>query len=419
MARRGLPGLLLGRLGRPRTTVRWRLTLLYGGLFLVSGAALLAITYALLARAGVTEAPQAAVPVSPSPPDFPGAAPRGPSSAAIAKLLHSAAGRPVFEAITHGQRASDLQQLLIWSAIALTIAAGASMLLGWLVAGRVLRPLRTITAATQQISDTNLHQRLGHGGPRDELTRLAATIDGLLERLETAFETQRRFVANASHELRTPLTTMRTTLDVAIAKPHVPPQLRALDANLREDLDEADRLLESFLALARAQHGEIGEQASVSLAQIAADALARRGEAIAAKQIELHTTLGPVRVHGSETLLTRMIENVIENAVRHNHAHGFINVTCDAGGDTALLVVESGGPPFDQRAVTQLAEPFRRLGAERTGSQNGHGLGLSIVGAVAAAHGGNLELNARPEGGLRVQITLPGAPDARTTPVSV
>ena len=162
MARRGLPGLLLGRQGRPRTTIRWRLTLLYGGLFLVSGAALLAITYALLARAGVAEAPQAAVPVSPSPPHFPGAAPRGLSSAAIAKLLHSAAGRPVFEAITHGQRASDLQQLLIWSAIALTIAAVASMLLGWLVAGRVLRPLRTITAATQQISETNLHQRLGH-----------------------------------------------------------------------------------------------------------------------------------------------------------------------------------------------------------------------------------------------------------------
>ena len=279
--------------------------------------------------------------------------------------------------------------------------------------------MRTITAATQQISETNLHERLGHGGPRDELTRLAETIDGLLERLETAFEAQRRFVANASHELRTPLTTMRATLDVAIAKPHVPPQLRALDANLREDLDQADRLLESFLVLARAQHGELGEQSSVSLAQIAGDALARRGEAIAAKQIALHTTLVPVRVNGSETLLTRMVENVVENAVRHNQAHGFINVACGIKADTALLVVESGGPSFDQRAVTHLSEPFRRLGTERTGSQNGHGLGLSIVGAVAAAHGGNLDLNARPEGGLRVQITLPGAPDAQTTLASV
>jgi signal transduction histidine kinase len=180
----------------------------------------------------------------------------------------------------------------------------------------VLRPLRQIVVTTREISEANLHERLALTGPQDELTQLADTIDGLLERLEAAFDAQRRFVANAAHELRTPLTTMRATLDVAVAKPEgVPPQVRALDANLREELDQADRLLEGFLTLARAQHGQL--------------------------------------------------------------------------------------------AVAQLGQPFRRLGAERTGSLNGHGLGLSIVAAVATAHGGTLDLRARPDGGLRVGVSLP------------
>jgi signal transduction histidine kinase len=411
MALRELPVLLLGRVTRPRITVRWRLTLLYGGLFLASGAALLAITYALLANAGVTEPPQVAVPHGPPP--VPLGALHQPSSAAIATLLHSAAGRPVFEAITHNQRESDLHQLLIWSAIALTIAAIASMLLGWLMARRALRPLRTITATTQQISETNLHERLELVGPRDELTRMADTIDGLLERLETAFDAQRRFVANASHELRTPLSTMRAVLDVAIAKPNVPPELTALDTNLRQGLDQADRLMESFLALARAQHGEL-DHAPVSLAQLASDALARRGEAIAARHIELHTTLPPGRVSGSETLLARMVDNVIENAVRYNEPHGFIIVALEPLGEHMRLLVESGGPVLERDAVARLAEPFKRLRADRTGSENGHGLGLSIVAAIAAAHNGTLELHARSQGGLRVQITMPTAMVARS-----
>lgn len=404
MALRELRVLLLGRLTRPRTTVRWRLTLLYGGLFLASGTALLAITYALLAHADVTEAPQTRVPVPQRPPHFPFAAPSGLSSAAIAKLLNSAAGRPVFEAITHGQRVSDLHQLLIWSAIALTIAAVASMLLGWLVARRVLRPLRTITAATQKISETNLHERLGLGGPRDELTSLADTIDGLLERLQTAFEAQRRFVANASHELRTPLAMMRTTLDVAVAKPDgVPVQTRTLDADLRVDLDNAERLLDGFLVLARAQYRELGEQTAVSLEQIITVALAACADQITTKNLAVRTQLTPVAVAGNETLLARMVEN----AVRHNQPHGSIDIELVSDREQAQLVVDSGGPVLGKDAVARLAQPFRRVGRERTGSENGHGLGLSIVAAVAAAHGGRLELQARPQGGLRVHITLP------------
>jgi signal transduction histidine kinase len=287
-----------------------------------------------------------------------------------------------------------------------------SALLGWLVAGRVLRPLRTITIATQQISEDNLHRRLDLGGPRDELRTLADTIDGLLARLEAAFESQRRFVANASHELRTPLSTMRAVLDVAIAEPGSSPQVKELDADLRADLDQADQLLESFLVLARAQRGALSEKTRVPLARIVDDALVRCADAMASKQIQLQSTLAPACVNGSETLLCRMVDNLIDNAVRHNLRGGVINVTCERDDRMARLAIESGGPLLDEEEVRQLAEPFRRLGAERTGSDNGHGLGLSIVAAIAAAHGGQLTLHARRPGGLRAEILLPLTRDA-------
>ncbi len=417
----------VSRLRHPQTTVRWRLTLLYGGLFLVSGAALLAVTYALVSHgisgsAGLSfhsggnggfKAPPSgasAVPVPnlhklPIPPGVP---------AAVVRLMESPTGQEFLRLVQTQQRVDELHQLEIESAIALGIMTVLSALLGWLVAGRVLRPLRTITATTQQISEDNLHRRLDLPGPRDELGTLAATIDSLLARLEAAFESQRRFVANASHELRTPLSTMRAVLDVAIAEPDSSPQVRELDANLREDLDEADRLLESFLVLARAQRAELSEKRPVSLAQVVGDVLAGRADAIAAKQIELRSSLEPACVEGSETLLARMVDNLIDNAVRHNLPRGLVNVSCEADRETARLVVESGGSVLDEEAVRQLAEPFRRLGAERTGSQNGHGLGLSIVAAVAAAHGGELTLRAREPGGLEAEVTLPVAPD---TPV--
>jgi signal transduction histidine kinase len=380
----------VSRLRYPQTTVRWRLTLLYGGLFLVCGAALLAVTYALVSHgisgaAGITlhgggnggvQAPPSrsgAMPVPnlrrlAMPPNVP---------SAVVRVMQSSAGQEFLRLAETEQRVDELHQLEVESAIALGIMTILSALLGWFVAGQVLRPLRTITATTQQISQDNLHRRLDLPGPRDELRTLADTIDALLARLEAAFESQRRFAANASHELRTPLTTMRTALDVAIAKPHLSsqPQVKALDASLREDLDQADRLLESFLVLARGQHGEPGEETSVSLTQVVGDALASHRDVIASKQIELHSTLAPACVEGSETLLARMVDNLVDNAVRHNLPRGLINVTCEADQATARLVIESGGPVLDQAAVARLAEPFRRLAAERTGSESGHGLG--------------------------------------------
>jgi signal transduction histidine kinase len=361
----------------PARSVRLRLTALYGSLFLLSGTGLLAITYLLVRAATTTTTANARTPGGPG--------------------------------LVATQHSLDLHQQLVQSGVALAIMTVVSAALGWLVAGRVLRPLRAMTVATRRISEDNLHARLALQGPADELKELADTIDGLLERLEAAFDSERRFVANASHELRTPLAIMRTTLDVAAAKPEgVPRQTRALEAELRIDLDRADRLIESFLVLARAQHGELGEQNSVALEQIITNALAARTDQIATKQIEVHTALTPVHVAGSETLLARMVENVIENAVRHNRPHGLINVALALDGDTTRLIVDSAGPMLDERAVAPLAQPFTRLQRERTGTQNGHGLGLSIVAAVAAAHGGALELHARSQGGLSVQITLPG-----------
>ncbi len=316
------------------------------------------------------------------------------------------------------QRAAELHDLLIESGIALGIMAGLSGLLGWVVAGRVLRPLRTMTAVTRQISDTNLDQRLAIAGPRDELRELADTIDGLLERLQWSFESQRRFVTNASHELRTPLTTMRTALDVEIAKPgQIPPRLRALDADLRGELDQADRLLDDFLVLARAQRGELGQGSPVALDQLISAALAARADRIATRRIELRTRLEPVLVSGTETLLARLVQNVIENAVAHNETGGFIEIGCTVDHGTARLVLANGGPILEDGAVGRLAEPFQRLGRERIASRNGHGLGLSIVAAIAEAHAGSRRLHVRPCGGLNVEILLPDA--TFVTPVGV
>jgi signal transduction histidine kinase len=383
----------------PRRTVRLRLTLLYGGLFVASGAALLAVTYLLVRHftAGVVSTHAYLKPST-------GLNNPLPKLPALTQLQTQDLAR---------QHASDLHQLLVWSGIALALMAVVSIGLGWLVAGRVLRPLRTMTATTRRISEANLHQRLAVKGPADELKELGDTIDGLLVRLEAAFDAQRWFVANASHELRTPLAMMRTSLDVATGKRGpVPPQLTELDRKLREGLDHADRLLESFLTLARAQHGALADEASVSIDEVVTAAIHARSTEIAEKRIDVQQELRRARVSGSATLLARMVENVIDNAIHHNEPDGWIRIEADEAAGLARLTIESGGAPLEENEVGALAQPFTRLGTERTDSQNGFGLGLSIVAAIAAAHGGKLELHARPEGGLRVVIELPHA--ART-----
>jgi hypothetical protein len=277
------------------------------------------------------------------------------------------------------------------------------------VAGRFLRPLRTITAATREISATNLHERLNLTGPDDELKELADTFDQLLDRLERSFAFERQFVGNASHELRTPLAGMRTSLDVAMAKPGpVPPHIRTLADRLRRELDHIDRLLEGFLTLAHTQHGPTTDESTVSLADLARGAIARHTEAISAMGLDVEQRLGPdPYVTGSNTLLSRLVENLIDNAFGQNEPGGWVRVTTAVEDKRARLLVENGGPVLDPDQVKQLAQPFRRIGAERTGSDNGAGLGLAIVSSIAQVHGGTLDLEALTDGGLRVAITLP------------
>jgi signal transduction histidine kinase len=366
----------------------------------VCGAGLVAITYVLVRHAGVTSTHTYG----------PVVATKG-SSASRAPLPKLPTLQRLQSQALVRQHASDVHELLVWSLVALGLMTVASMLLGWLLAGRVLRPLRTMTATTRRISQENLHERLALQGPEDELTELSDTIDGLLARLEEAFEAQRRFVANASHELRTPLARIRTALDVAVGKPApIPPQVSELDRKIREGLDRSDRLLESFLELSRAQHSQLGERAVVSLEEIVTASLQTHRPEIAAKRITVEQELRRASAGGSPTLLARMVDNVIDDAIRHNTTAGWIRVEIHDGPGSARLTVESGGAPIDEDKLRELAQPFRRLGADRTGSQDGVGLGLSIVQAIATAHGGTLTLHARPRGGLQVAIELPREP---------
>lgn len=381
------------RLALPTRTARWRFTVMYGGAFLVSAVGLLVITN-LIGLSG-TRVSETAPPGNPS---------GQPTLAAAQDLI----GR--LQAQLSETQTAQSRRLLIGSAVALAVMAVLSVVLGRIVAGRVLRPLRTITAATRRISADSLHQRLAVPGPADEVKDLADTIDGLLERLEGSFAAQRRFVANASHELRTPLATMRASLDVAIAKPEpVPAQTIALADRIRTELDQVDRLLEGFLMLARTQHGALSDRATISLGRVVSAALDARAADITDKSLTVHhdDVHDSAWTRGSRTLLSRMVGNVIDNAVAHNHDGGWIRVAATADGATARLVVETGGRVLDQEQLARLAQPFQRLGADRTGSDNGSGLGLSIVAAVATAHGGSLDLRARPEGGLQVAVSLP------------
>lgn len=397
-----LPG--LPRLPRlPRHSVRVRLTALYGIMFVASGALLLVIAAGGVVVGSTSEArPVAAAGNSPATRPNRADAQLRELQAQIHRLQANDTPQPAQHVLSH--------VLVFASLIALAIMTLVSLVLGWVVAGRALRPVRQMTTAAQRISDHNLNERLAVQGPRDELKELGDTIDGLLERLETAFRAQRRFVANASHELRTPLTTMRASLDVALAKPEpAPPQTVALASRLHAELDKIDQLLEALLILARAQHRSLPGQIVLPLDYVVGSALAEQAPAIRERGLTVHDASDPggAWVAGSQALISRMVQNVIDNAVCHNTDGGWIQVRSGTAGGQVSLVVENGGPVLDQDQVGELCQPFRRIGADRVGSDKGAGLGLSIVAAIAEAHGGALSLHARPEGGLRVSIELP------------
>ena len=356
--------------------VGMRYTILYGAMSLLSGLGLIAI----VAGFGASSTTRAGGGTAPT------------RDAQIADL------RQQLDNVEEAQS----RQLIFGVLTALVVLVLLSLVLGRLVAGRVLRPLRVITAVTRRITADSLHERLGAGGPEDEVKALADTIDELLERLESSFAAQRRFVADASHELRTPLATIRASLDVAMAKPGpVPAETRHLAGRVRAELDRIERLMEGFLLLARAQHGALDHRDTVSLTALAAAALRAHKT-----DLRVYADLtADVPTRGNPVLLARLVDNVVDNAVRHNVPSGWIRVGVAPDGGRAVLRVESSGPVLDPAEVAELGRPFRRLGADRTGS--GLGLGLSIVGAVTAAHGGTLDLAARPGGGLRLTVALP------------
>jgi signal transduction histidine kinase len=374
------------RLRLPRRTARLRLTLLYGGLFLVCGAGLLAITYQLV-HGGAKELPSA------------------PSHdiRLIPSSHHPGAKLP-------GK--VELSDQLLWSAVALAIMAVVSIGLGYYVAGRVLRPLRTITRTARAISARNLGERLALAGPNDEFKELGDTLDELLARLQAAFDSQRRFVANASHELRTPLTVERSLLQVALADPD--PTIDSLLATCRNALlasEQQQHLIEGLLALASSESG-IDPHEPVDLAELAAQALLSPLPDIDRLQLTIKTTLHPAPAAGDPRLLERLLGNLIENAARHNTSRGYIAITTATSNEHAIVTVANTGAVIPADQIERLFQPFQRLNGTRTNHTNGHGLGLSIVQAIAHAHHATLTTHPHPGGGLTIQVTFPKIPQA-------
>jgi signal transduction histidine kinase len=352
----------------PRLTLRTQLTLLYAGPFFLSGVALLSFP---ILSTSQSEPAGVQVPHNGPPPDSD----------------------------------SNLGPLLAASAAGLAIMVVVAVVLGWLIAGRFLRPLRTITATARDISANNLHRRLGPTGHNDEFTVLASTLDDLFERLESSFESQRHFVANASHELRTPLTAERTLLQVALADPAADAStLRAACVEVLALGEAQERLINALLTLASGEQG-LEHRVPFDLATVARTVLLGRS-AQSARGIDVETSLEPAPVSGDPSLVESLVANLVDNALRHNVSGGWIRITTSVVGGRACLRVTNTGPVIPPSAVPSLFEPFQRLGAQRLRHTDGHGLGLAIVRAIATAHGASLKVDARPEGGLDIEIVF-------------
>jgi signal transduction histidine kinase len=310
------------------------------------------------------------------------------------------------------QRSADFARVFTASWAVLIVTTLGSAILGWFAAGRVLRPLRSITETARTISAGNLHERLALTGPQDEFTALGDTLDDLLARLEASFDAQRRFVANASHELRTPLTLERTLLQVALADPNASTEtLRATGQELLELQTEHERMLEALLTLASSER-ELERREAIDLPILVEAALIRASPAVAEKGLTLDTSLeGPATIRGDHALVERLIANLIDNAIEHNVPQGRIEVrTAANAGGTAVLSVSSTGPPIPPDQIERLFEPFQRLDRTRLNQNGHHGLGLSIVRAIASAHDAQLAAQSRPGGGLTVTVGFPAAP---------
>jgi signal transduction histidine kinase len=388
----------------PGRTVRLRLTLLYGALFLASGAALLAITYVLVAHQYTDNDQIFGIAIQAGPDGSGKSLPVEPGTIAP-PLPVPGEGDAV---LVKRHSAAALRQLALQSGIALAIMAILSIWLGWLVAGRVLRPLRTITNAARDISASNLHRRLALEGPDDELKQLANTFDGLLGRLEASFDAQRQFVANASHELRTPLTYERALLEVALADPDATADsLRETCERVLASGEQQERLIEALLTLSRSQRG-LDQHEPFDLAAVAADVLETRRAEAEHKQLHIETALDPAPTSGDVALGERLVANLVDNAMRHNVAAGRIEVATATKNGHAVISIANTGPVVPSGDIDRLFQPFQRLTSDPDDGQDaGLGLGLSIVHAIATAHEATVTPKALPEGGLAIEVRFP------------
>jgi signal transduction histidine kinase len=452
-----------GRTARPRwprRTARLRLTALYGGLFLLSGAALVAVTYALFERLTEYRAPR--LPAIPHAPTIQHVDLQAPFTRALPQLrnaqmvftndLHQLARQYAAAALGTGplkgpvpllsrdqrelardrhqlaravhqlaqavhqiaqagsvegaQRAADSHQLLVDSGIALAIVAVVALLSGWLIAGRVLRPIRTITGKARRISSASLHERLALEGPEDELKELGRTLDDLFGRLEAAFEAQRHFVANASHELRTPLTAERSLLQVALDDPDTSAETwRATARELLASNDEQSHLIEALLTLASSEGG-LDHREPVDLSVVVKTVLLDRCDP-GRHGLQIVTTTSAAPLEGDPRLLESLVTNLVDNAIAYNVEGGRVDVSTGAQDGRTWLAVSNTGPDIPPTDVDRLFEPFQRLDRRRVHHGHGHGLGLSIVRAIASAHGATINAQPLPHGGISIEVSFP------------
>ncbi|MEV4561801.1 HAMP domain-containing sensor histidine kinase [Kitasatospora sp. NPDC049285] len=381
-----------------RPTIRIRLTLLYGGMFLMAGVVLLLLMYYFVRTAFQDN-----------------------------QLPHLTLGQDVTFRLPDGTRITDqatldkwmdnyqatrssaaLSTLLRKALTALVCLAVIAFAVGYAMAGRVLHPLGRITRTAREVAGSDLHRRIELDGPDDEFKELADTFDEMLERLDRAFDSQRRFVANASHELRTPLAINRTLLEVQLADPEASPDLQQLGKTLLATNERSEQLVEGLLLLARSEN-EITDRRAVDLSEVALRAVEQIRPEAGTREVELRSELAPAPAHGNGVLLERIALNLLQNGVRYNSPDGWVEITTRAvPGGGGELVVSNTGPVVPGYELEHIFEPFRRVkGADRTRSDKGVGLGLSIVRSVVRAHGGTIEATARPGGGLRVQVRIP------------
>ncbi|MFH8792013.1 sensor histidine kinase [Streptomyces sp. NPDC017941] len=381
-----------------RPTIRIRLTLLYGGMFLIAGILLLSIIYLLAAQALNVGS------------ELPFKIVSGKVTSEVCNLPGQASPSDFNQAMNdcvNTQRQHALDNLLSRSLLALLGLAVIAFAFGYAMAGRVLSPLGRITRTARRVAGTDLSRRIELDGPDDELKELSDTFDEMLDRLERAFTAQQRFVGNASHELRTPLAINRTLLEVHLSDPGAPVELQQLGKTLLATNERSEQLVEGLLLLARSDN-QIVERKPVDLAEVAGQAVDQARSEAEEKGVEIRGERGPAVVQGNGVLLERIALNLVQNAVRYNQKEGgWVEVTTEAQHGQAVLVVTNTGPVVPAYEIDSLFEPFRRLRTERTGSDKGVGLGLSIARSVARAHGGRIIAEPREGGGLVMRVTLP------------